>query len=113
MSVPVTVDNFRAAETAKMFVGFLAMSGGVNEWFHYREPTSVDAQPVIRMNRDTLYSTSVVDISEGATLTIPDAGDRYLTVMAVNASTMAAAIAGPRQCNGRFSLAQRAVKTDS
>ena len=36
------------------------------------------------MNRDTLYSLAVVNISDGATLTVPDAGDRYLTVMVVN-----------------------------
>ena len=36
------------------------------------------------MNRDTLYSTAVVDISEGATLTLPDSGDRYMTLMVVN-----------------------------
>ena len=36
------------------------------------------------MNRDTLYSSAIVDISDGATLTIPDGGDRYLSVMVVN-----------------------------
>lgn len=81
MGVYVNVDNFRAAETARLFDDILKMSGGTNQWFHYREPTGVDNQPVIRMNRDTLYSSVIVDISEGATLTLPDAGGRYLTVM--------------------------------
>jgi len=52
--------------------------------FHYRTPTPVDQQTVIRMNRDTLYSAAVVDISAGARVTIPDAGRRYLSVMIVN-----------------------------
>jgi hypothetical protein len=39
---------------------------------------------MIRMNRDTLYSAAVVDISGGATLTVPDGGDRYVSVMVVN-----------------------------
>ena len=39
---------------------------------------------MIRQNRDTLYSSAIVDISEGATLTLPDAGERYLSVMVVN-----------------------------
>ena len=47
-------------------------------------PTPVEHQPVIRMNRDTLYSVAVADISEGATVTIPDGGDRYVSVMVVN-----------------------------
>jgi hypothetical protein len=80
----VNVDNFRAAETARMLDGILAMTGGVNQWLHYRAPTPVKAQPVIRMNRDTLYSSSIVDISDGATVTLPDAGDRYMTLMVVN-----------------------------
>ena len=36
------------------------------------------------MNRDTLYSFAVVDLSAGATLTLPEAGERYLSVMVVN-----------------------------
>ncbi len=43
----VNVDNFRAAETACMFDGMLAMTSGVNRWFHYRAPTPVEAQPVM------------------------------------------------------------------
>jgi hypothetical protein len=81
----VNVDNFRAAETARIFDETIAMTGTVNQWFHFRGPTSVDAQYVIRMNRDTLYSANIVDISRGATVTLPDAGDRYMTLMVVNA----------------------------
>ena len=51
---------------------------------HNREPAPVDNQPVIRMNRDTLYSFAVVDLSAGARLTVPDGGDRYVSVMVVN-----------------------------
>ena len=36
------------------------------------------------MNRDTLYSSAIIDISRGATLTVPAFGDRYLSVMVVN-----------------------------
>jgi len=36
------------------------------------------------MNRDTLYSAVIVDISKGATLAIPDTGDRYISIMIVN-----------------------------
>jgi hypothetical protein len=84
MTVPVTVENFARAETGKMFSSLQAEARGVNRLNHSRAPTAVEQQPVIRMNRDTLYSFAVVDISEGATVTIPDAGDRYLSVMVVN-----------------------------
>jgi hypothetical protein len=82
-SVAVDVDNFARAETDRMFAAIHARAG-VGQWFHYREPTPVDQQTVIRMNRDTLYSAAVVDISAGARLTVPDAGRRYVSVMVVN-----------------------------
>lgn len=84
MPVPVTVDNFVRAETDRMFSVLQAQAGGVNRLEHNRAPTPVDNQPVIRMNRDTLYSMAVVDISQGATVTVPDGGERYISVMVVN-----------------------------
>ncbi len=36
------------------------------------------------MNRDTLYSSAIVDISAGAVVTVPDTGARYVSVMVVN-----------------------------
>jgi hypothetical protein len=80
----VNADNFARAETHRMMAGLQRDAGGVNLFSHNREPAPVDKQTVIRMNRDTLYSFAVVDISEGATLTVPDAGERYLSVMVVN-----------------------------
>ncbi len=82
--VLVNVDNFVRAETERMLLSTQAETGGINRLGHNRTPTPVEHQPVIRMNRDTLYSFAIVDISEGATLTIPDGGDRYLSVMVVN-----------------------------
>ena len=82
--IRVNVDNFARAESNRMFASFQADAGGVNVLKHNRLPTPVDHQPVIRMNRDTLYSGAVVDISDGATVTIPDGGDRYVSVMVVN-----------------------------
>jgi len=84
MSEFVNVDNFARAETDRMFASFVAEAGGVNRLSHRRAPTPVEQQPVIRMNRDTLYSAAIVDISEGATVTVPDGGERYVSVMVVN-----------------------------
>jgi hypothetical protein len=82
--VRVNIDNFVRAETDRMFAAILRDSGGVNQWMFMREPTPVDHQPVIRQNRDTLYSASIIDISKGATVTLPDGGSRYLSLMVVN-----------------------------
>lgn len=84
MGTTVTTENFVRAETDRMFAGLIAQAGGLNRWRHNRQPTPIGQQPVVRMNRDTLYSLAVVDISGGATVTLPDAGERYLSVMVVN-----------------------------
>ena len=67
-----------------MFAGIAAAAGSSNVWNHYRIPTPIDQQTVIRMNRDTLYSASIIDVSEGATITIPESGGRYTSIMLVN-----------------------------
>ena len=83
----VNVDNFVRAETARMFTALQHQGGGVNRLHHIREPAPLDDQPVIRQNRDTLYSSAIVDLTGGATLALPDAGERYLSVMVVARTT--------------------------
>jgi hypothetical protein len=82
--VIVNADNFVRAETAAQFDRIVENAGGVNRFFHLRGPAPLDKQTVIRMNRDTIYSSALVDISKGATLIVPDAGDRYMSIMVVN-----------------------------
>ncbi|WP_206198109.1 DUF1254 domain-containing protein [Shimia sediminis] len=82
--VPITVDNFVRAATEIEFAKYLSLSGGVNKMFHVHEPTAIDQQPTIRMNRDTLYSMAVIDVSEGAVLTMPETGDRYISAHIIN-----------------------------
>jgi hypothetical protein len=82
--VPVNVENFVRAETAAQFDRIVKNAGGINRFFHLRGPAPLDKQTVIRMNRDTIYSSALVDISKGATLTVPDVGGRYMSIMVVN-----------------------------
>ena len=86
MGEHVNVDNFVVAETARMFAALQAAAGGVNTFRHNSEPAPIDEQAVVRLNRDTLYSFAIADISAGATLTLPEAGDRYMSAMIVNES---------------------------
>ncbi|MDG2305305.1 MAG: DUF1254 domain-containing protein [Candidatus Binatia bacterium] len=80
----MNVDNFTHAETDMQMSRISKTTGGVNRWSHNRAPTPLDKQNVIRMNRDTLYSFAVVDISKGATVTLPETDGRYMTMMVVN-----------------------------
>ncbi len=84
MAIPVNVDNFARAETDRMFHDLQSSAGGVNVLLHNRVPAAIDAQTVIRLNRDTLYSFAVVDLAGGATLSLPEHGDRYVSAMVVN-----------------------------
>jgi hypothetical protein len=82
--VRVTVDNFIRAESDNYFARFVK-EGGLGKIHHERELASLDNQSVIRMNRDTMYSSGVFDLDAGpVTVTLPDAGKRYMAMQVVN-----------------------------
>ena len=84
-AVPVTVDNFKRAETDHYLAMNVKDAGGLGKLHHSREPADIDKQTVIRMNRDTLYSFVAFDLAAGpATITMPDAGKRFMSMMVVN-----------------------------
>ena len=83
--VPVTVENFTRAESDVYFAKLVKESSGLAKYHHAREPASIDNQTVIRMNRDTLYSTAVFDLDAGpVTITLPNAGKRFMSMQVVN-----------------------------
>jgi hypothetical protein len=82
--IVVNVDNFDKAQTDFEFDGIIKLAGGINKVHSNRTPTPIDKQNIIRMNRDTLYSLGVVNISKGATVTLPDTGKRYMSLMIIN-----------------------------
>jgi len=84
MSERVTVDNFKRAESHNYFRRFTGTTA-LGTFGHFREPTPIDKQDVIRMNRDTLYSAAVVDLDASpATLTLPEVGGRFMSVQVIN-----------------------------
>jgi hypothetical protein len=83
-TVPVTVENFVRAET-NMYFGGIVKNGGFEKLDNSHELTPIDRQTVIRMNRDTLYSSAVVDLDAGlVTITLPDAGKRFRSMQIIN-----------------------------
>ena len=83
-SVPVTVDNFTRAES-DLYIGNAVKEGGLGKLNHRREPGSIDKQSVIRLNRDTLYSSAVFDLDAGpVTITLPDPGKRFMSLQVIN-----------------------------
>lgn len=80
----VTVDNFVRAESHAAFGG-LVKDGGFGKFFHNRNVTPIEHQPVIRQNRDTLYSGAVFDLNAGAvTISLPEAAKRFMSMQIIN-----------------------------
>lgn len=83
-TVPVTVDNFPRAES-DLYFSNMVKDGGFGKFVHRREPASIENQSVIRLNRDTLYSSAVFDLDAGpVTVTVPNAGKRFMSLMVIN-----------------------------
>jgi hypothetical protein len=80
---PVTPDTFVRAETDTYFKKKVD-SGGLGRFIHFRTLTPIDAQNVIRMNRDTLYSSAVFDLTTPVTISKPDTGNRYQSIQVIN-----------------------------
>ncbi|MDF1745577.1 MAG: DUF1214 domain-containing protein [Gimesia sp.] len=81
----VTKDNYPQAYTNMRLDAVLKKSGAVNTFFTMPVPSSVpEEQFVVRMNRDTPYSVSVIDMSgDNIFVTVPQT-DQYVTTQVVD-----------------------------
>jgi hypothetical protein len=79
----VTVDNFVRAETDQTLARYVKQ-GAFGKFLHIRQPTPIDKQDVIRMNRDTLYSVGVFDLTTPVTLVKPASQGRFQSMMVIN-----------------------------
>jgi len=82
-TTPVTWENFVRAESDKMFNSYVKM-GAFGKFLHIPKPTPIDQQKVVRMNRDTIYSLGVFDLTTPVTITKPDTGKRFQSMQVVN-----------------------------
>lgn len=82
---PVNVHNFIRAETDLYFRKAAIDDGAFGKLRHRRAVASIDKQDVVRMNRDTLYSSGVFDLDAApVTITLPDAGKRFMSMQIVS-----------------------------
>jgi hypothetical protein len=80
--VPVTVENFRRAESDMYFAKFVK-DGGFGKFTHHRELPLENTG--VRPNRDTLYSIALFDLDAGpVSITLPDAGTRFMTMLVID-----------------------------
>lgn len=80
----VTPDNFIRAESDTYMAGQVK-DGAFGQFKHTRSPAPVDKQLIVRLNRDTIYSSGVFDLDAGpVTLSLPESGERFLSVLLIN-----------------------------
>lgn len=84
-AIRVGAGNFVRAET-DTYMATLLEGQTIGGLRHSRTPTPLDEQSVIRMNRDTLYSSGVFDLDAGAvTVHLPDTTDgRYMAAQVLS-----------------------------
>ncbi len=80
----VDVYNYVRAETDLQFKGYSEAYDAFGRFTHSREPYDIDRQVTTTGNRDTLYSFGVFDLSSPLTITMPDPGERYMSLMLVS-----------------------------
>ncbi|GAM58908.1 hypothetical protein JCM19231_4172 [Vibrio ishigakensis] len=78
-----TAENYPIFESSRQILKNQDLAG-INKLLHKRELTPTDQQPVVRMNRDTYYSFAVVDVSKGASITLPEIPEgKYISMQVV------------------------------
>ena len=83
-AAPVTIDNYNRAQTDVNFAG-VVKNDDFGKFRHGRELAPPAQQGIVRPNRDTLYSFSIVDLDAGpVTITLPDARKRFMGMQIVN-----------------------------
>lgn len=104
---PATVDTYVRAESDLNMKRYVAQ-GAFGKFLHLREPTPIDRQDVIRMNRDTLYSFAVFDLDTPVTIVKPDSKGRFQSMMTVSQDhSILPAVHGA----GRFTLTKEKIGT--
>ena len=74
-----------SAPESDLYFGNVVKDGGFGKFHHNRELAPIDRQPVIRLNRDTLYSAAVFDLDAGpVTVSLPDAGKRFMSLQVID-----------------------------
>ncbi len=81
--VIVTEATYPTAETSHQILKNQELVG-INKFLHKRKLAPTDNQPIVRMNRDTYYSFAIVNVSKGATITMPEIPEgKYMSVQPV------------------------------
>lgn len=73
----VTKENYSTAMSDMAMQREFAQGANNTSWHHHRNIMELDKQPAPMMNRDTLYSFSIVDGGGDVAITLPETDGRY------------------------------------
>ena len=82
--VQVTADNYVRAESDFQMKGYAEAMDCFGKFFVGRKHYDVDNQVTVRGNRDTIYMFGTFDLTSPLTITMPDPGDRYMSLQVIN-----------------------------
>jgi hypothetical protein len=86
----VTSDNYGLAETQMIMNGYVKKiakatgTNGTGAIMHVRTGADPKDKTIMRINFDTIYSWVVLDLTEPATIVMPDVGGRYQTAWVIS-----------------------------
>lgn len=86
----VTPENYALAETQGIIEGYVKKiakatnSNGVGVFMHNKEAADPKDRTIMRINFDTFYSFSVLDLSNEATLIMPETNGRYQSAWVIS-----------------------------
>jgi hypothetical protein len=83
-SIKVNVENYVRAESDYQIQTYANTLNCFGNLVHQRDFYSVDNQLTLRVNRDTYYSFGLYDLTSPVTITKPDPGDRFQSLMIIN-----------------------------
>jgi len=95
-AVKVTAFNYVRAESDIQMKGYIESFKCLGKFHHNRKPYDVNNQITVRGNRDTLYSFGVWDLTSPVTITLPETGGRYQSLMVVSQDHSIWSFYGPR-----------------
>lgn len=79
----MTAEQYIQTESLAFFGDFMKRAG-VNNFFHFTTLSNKDDTWVVSPNQDTLYSLATIDAKNGFTLSLPDVGDRFISIQIIN-----------------------------
>jgi len=92
----VTPENYVRAESDFQFKSYIEKWDCFGKFVHWAA-YDVTKQITVRGNRDTYYSFGVFDLNSPLTVTMPESGDRYQSIMAISQDHSIGSMYGPNE----------------